>query len=218
MMKTILPLVLLGCMISCAKKETGTNEKSGSNQNINLKATTSTEEYFNLPRTLSLPDKPYLFVWSSHPTPEYYKQEYLPAGQTGEHFSEMVLVEVVLGDHIMHNVAFAKAKEINTRKMTDPLAAYNLGKNDDKQEVYLDFILSEGEGDKAVAEWNVYRYKKYTDSKGNNGIALFAWSRRAYGEAVHAFAQDLITNRKQYILPFMNQNFPAIAFKDLSEE
>ncbi len=199
----IIPLLLLpGFLISCTKKEVSTKEES------------STKEYFSLPGTLSLPDQPYVFSLSSHPTPDYYHQEYLPAGQTADQYSEMVFVEVTLGDLIMQNLALAKAKEINDRKMTDLIAAYNLGANKEKEEVYLDFIMSEGEGKQAMAEWNVYRYKQYTDSKGRKGVAMFGWRRRAYGQHIKAFDEDLITNRKSYVLPFMNERFPTIILKE----
>ena len=73
---------------------------------------------------LSLPDpiefngESYRLSWSSHPTPYYYRQEYLPPGQTSERFQRMVLIEArVRGDDVNGAVA-AQVNRLNKRKST----------------------------------------------------------------------------------------------------
>ena len=50
----------------------------------------------SLPDSIEFNGESYRLSWSSHPTPYYYKQEYLPPGQTSERFQRMVLVEATV--------------------------------------------------------------------------------------------------------------------------
>jgi hypothetical protein len=52
-----------------------------------------TVDHLSLPGPIEFNGESYRLSWSSHPTPSYYKQEYLPPGQTSERFQRMVLIE-----------------------------------------------------------------------------------------------------------------------------
>lgn len=190
----LLPLIFFHCKPSGSKMDTSK----------------AANDYMHVPGPIQLRQDRYLLAWSSHPDPKYFKQEYLPAGQVPEHYTEMILVEVALGNYEAHSIALAKAKEINARKTSDPFAQYNVDENKATGEVLLDFIMSQGEGDQTIVEWNIYRYRTKTDETGQAGIALLGWSRRAYGNKAQAFADDLKTNRREYVVPFMQLPFPQV--------
>ena len=61
----------------------------------------------------------YRLSWSSHPSPFYYKQEYLPAGQTSEHFERMLLVEAIAQGADVNGVVSAQVDRLKRRKSTD---------------------------------------------------------------------------------------------------
>jgi len=50
----------------------------------------------SVPGPINFDGTSYQLTWSSHPSAYYYKQEYLPAGQTSEHFQRMVLLEAIV--------------------------------------------------------------------------------------------------------------------------
>ena len=52
-------------------------------------------ERLSVPGPISFNGESYRLSWSSHPTANYYKQEYLPGGETGEHYRSMVLLEAI---------------------------------------------------------------------------------------------------------------------------
>ena len=81
--------------------------------------------------------------WSSHPSPDYYKQEYLPAGQTSEHFERMLLVEAIARGADVNGVVSAQVKRLNQRKATDPTVNFAILKNPQNGEVILDFVLGD---------------------------------------------------------------------------
>ncbi len=97
----------------------------------------------------------YRLSWSSHPSPYYYKQEYLPAGQTSEHFERMLLVEAIARGADVNGVVSAQVDRLNRRKTTDPTVNFAIVKNPKNGEVILDFILSDDNNKTgSVVEWN----------------------------------------------------------------
>jgi hypothetical protein len=134
----------------------------------------------------------YRLSWSSHPTTDYYKQEYLPAGQTSEHFERMLLVEAIARGADVNGVVTAQVNRLNRRKTTDPTVNFAILKNPKNGEVILDFILSDDNNKTgSVVEWNAYRYAVLKDRSGNSGVLLFGLSRRAYGEDSTEFLRRL---------------------------
>ena len=167
-------------------------------------------DYLHVPGPVSFSQVDYILNWSSHPSETYYKHEYLPKGENPEHYSQMIMLEMALGDLVAMDIAKGKADEINGRKGADPLAGYTIGENKGTGEVLLDFMLSEGSGETAIAEWNSYRYKTYVGPSGQKGIMLFALSKRGYGADVNAFAADMKANHKKYVAEFEGVKFPEV--------
>ena len=111
--------------------------------------------------------------WSSHPTSYYYKQEYLPTGQTSERFQRMVLIEAIAWGIDVNGAVASKVNMLNKRKAIDPTVNFGIFKNPKNDEIILDFILSakdpKGED---VVEWNAYRYAALRGKIGASGVLL----------------------------------------------
>ncbi|MEO5684904.1 MAG: hypothetical protein ABIQ88_19835 [Chitinophagaceae bacterium] len=167
------------------------------------------KEYFSIPGPVEYNKTMYQLSWSAHPAANYYKQEYIPAGEKSESFNQMIMVELVLGDIAAKDAVKAKIAELEQRKKTDPLANYQVIENKATGEYLLDFIMSQG----PVAEWNMYRYMKLKDASGKKGIQLFAYSKRAYGAATNNFLKTLKTTRTPQINAFAAYAIPAIKLK-----
>ena len=147
----------------------------------------------------------YRLAWSAEPSPNYIKQEYLPAGQTVDRYEQMILVETVAGVAVTDAVR-AQVEMLNKRKPSDPLVNMDLIENKATGEALLDFIVSAKDANgEYIVEWNAYRYARHGDS----GIMLFGISRRAYGnEAAKALLTELrglrpgrIRSLTQIVLP-----------------
>lgn len=117
----------------------------------------------SLPESIEFNGESYRLSWSSHPKPDYYKQEYLPSGQTSERFQRMVLIEAIVRGVDINDAVAAKVSMLNKRKSTDPTVNFAVVKNPKNNEIILDFILSaeDPKGDDIV-EWNAYRYAAST--------------------------------------------------------
>ena len=171
------------------------------------------KEYFSIP-AVTYNKITYQLSWSAHPADNYYKQEYLPAGEKPETYSHMIMIEAVTGDISLKDAVGAKINELEQRKKNDPVANYQVIENKTTGEYLLDFVISESPGNAAaVTEWNTYRYLKLKDKSGKKGIQLFACSKRGYGAGTTNFLQHLKTERQKDISIFAAYKIPEVTIK-----
>lgn len=147
-----------------------------------------------IPGPIDFEGEAYTLAWSSQPSRNYIKQEYLPAGQGAERYEQMILVETVTGGLGVADAVRAQVNMLNDRKASDPLVNMDVIQNEAAGEALLDFIVSSKDNDgQYIVEWNAYRYARYSDASGNRGVMLFGISRRAYGNDA---AKALLTQLK----------------------
>ncbi len=169
------------------------------------------KDFLNIPGPITFNETDFSLAWSSNPTPTYFKQEYIPAGEVIERYNQMILVEVVQGDLTVEDAVRAQVNVIQQRKKTDQLAQYQIVENPNTGEIILDFLLSAGTKKKLdVVEWNAYRYKAFEDDKGQKGILLFAISKRGYNEDITLFLKGLKDERIHLINKLGAHEMPAV--------
>jgi hypothetical protein len=171
-------------------------------------------DYLNVPGPIEFNGKTYHLAWSSNPNKNYFKQEYIPEGQTLEKFDQMLLLELVIGDFTVQDVVSAQMQQLEKRKTTDQIVQYKALENPETGEIILDFLISSGTGKTLdIVEWNAYRYKPYTDKSGRKGVLLFAISTRGYAGNIPAFLTSLKTTRTPQIHAIGGQPFPEVKLK-----
>ena len=99
-------------------------------------------DHLSLSGPIEFNGESYRLSWNSHPTPSYYKQEYLPPGQTSERFQRMVLIEANVRGVDVNGAVAAQVNRLNKRKSTDPTVNFAAFKNPKNGEIILDFVLS----------------------------------------------------------------------------
>ncbi len=165
----------------------------------------------SLPGSIEFNGESYRLSWSSHPTSHYYKQEYLPPGQTGERFQRMVLIEATVRAVDVNGAVAAQVNMLNKRKSTDPTVNFAVAKNPKNGEIILDFVLSaqdpKGED---VVEWNAYRYAALRGKGGESGVLLFGISRRAYGDDTTNFLRRLKSARPAEVNALATYPLPVV--------
>ncbi len=151
-------------------------------------------------------------AWSTHPDENYFKQEYLLPNEKPEIFTQMLLLEALVGSISLEEAVRLKISELQHRKRTDPLVNYQLTENPKTGEFLLDFVVSSSPGNKLVVEWNAYRYINLQDKSGKEGVLLFGYSKRSYGEKATGFMNKLKTERITHINTMRNYAIPKIKF------
>ena len=170
------------------------------------------KNYFNIAEEQSFDKLNYKLSWSSHPAENYYKQEYLPAGETSEHFDHMLVMDFAITGASASQLAQQKKAELEKLKQSDPIVNYALYEKEG--EIMLDFLLSDSSsGSLNIVEHNIYRYKSYTDKAGHKGVLLIGISERAYGKNITPFLTALKKTRVDQLNKFAVYKIPAIEIK-----
>lgn len=169
-------------------------------------------ERLGVPGPISFEGQDYALAWTSHPSADYFKQEYLPAGQAAESYTHMFIIEALTSGITPKDAAGTQIATLDKRKATDPLVFYDAIVNEASGDVILDFLVSGTTKDgKLIVEWNGYRYSPYKESKP--GIVLYGISRRAYGDDAKAFVTALKDWRTKTVNELASFQAPAVTPK-----
>lgn len=179
---------------------------------VSLAQSADADDRLGVPGPITFQGKSYALAWSSQPSDNYTKQEYVPDGQTVETYKDMFLIEAVTGALRPADAASAQVEMLKQRKAADPVVNYSILQNQETGNVVLDFVLSDLQADPVVVEWNAYRYSPLKDGKG---VALYGISRRAYGEAdAKAMLQGLAKIRDADLSPLALFDVPPVSIKN----
>lgn len=166
-------------------------------------------DMLGVPGPVSFQGQDYALAWTSQPSDNYFKQEYVPEGQAVETYTEMLLVEAVDGAITPIQAASLQVQMLNARIETDPVVNHEIIQNEATGEVLLDFLVSDLGADPIVVEWNAYRYMPLAEGEG---VALFAVSRRSYGEdGARDFLGGLGAVRSEAIAALATFDAPVIS-------
>lgn len=172
--------------------------------------------YLNTPAELVFSNTSFNLVWSSHPNTAYYKQEYIPKGETLNKFTNMILLEVLVGKATIKDAIAGKIAELQQMKSSNPYVSYDSSYNATKEEYILDFVLTantpDGKGI-TIAERNVYRYKKYSGKNGETGILLLGVSKRSYGAEAAKFVSGVSAKKQELVNKVQQFDIPVVTVK-----
>jgi hypothetical protein len=164
------------------------------------------EDALGVPGPITFEAETFELAWTSNPSPTYFKQEYLPEGEAPESYSQMFIVEAVTQGPTPQQAAEAMMESLDERKAEDPMVNHALIANETTGEMVLDFILSAtGPDGERVVEWNAYRYVRLGD-----GVALYAISRRGYGDGIETFLWELNNWRETTVHALATMDVPEL--------
>jgi len=196
--------LLLACAPGSGKQEAATGQ-SGQHGTVT--------EYLSVPGPIRYQDTDFGLKWSEHPNDNYYIQEYLPAGNTLEHFNEMLTIHLFLTDLSVADAADQKIEELEQRKQSDSYCSYQAKDSPDGKEVMLEFFVSQS-GDEEVVEFNLFHYRQVELKDKQTGLAILAYSKRSYGaDEIASFSQTFEGKRSEYFYGMVNLEKPAIHLK-----
>lgn len=175
-------------------------------------------DYISVQGPVSFNGKMFQLDWSAHPAPDFYKQEYLPAGEATGKYKTMLLIDVLTGDKKVKDIAVQKITELKQMQLQNPMVNYNTFENAGTGEYMIDFLLTANDaaGNINIIERNVYRYKQFTTASGQKGVLLFGISTRAYAKEVDVFFKALKNNKNDLVNKVARFILPSINFKSKS--
>lgn len=144
------------------------------------------EDAVGVPGPFVLEGVSFELAWTSHPTETFYKQEYLPEGQSVESYEQMFMLDVLTNGVSAGQAAGTMVDGLKQRQANDPVVNFALIENEATGEIILDFLLSDSSSGTVIVEWNAYRYVPL-----ENGVAMFGISRRGYDDGATEFLKGL---------------------------
>lgn len=163
------------------------------------------EDAVGIPGPIVFEDTAFALAWTSQPSQTYYKQEYLPEGEALESYAQMFMIDVLVEGATPESAAADMIAGLEERKSGDPVVNFAMVANEAAGELILDFLLSDTSGDTVIVEWNAYRYVPYGE-----GLALFAISRRGYGDDATGFIRELSGWREGSIAALAEMALPEV--------
>jgi hypothetical protein len=163
------------------------------------------EDAIGIPGPIDFEQTRFELAWTSHPNPAYYKQEYLPQGQSVDGYEQMFMVDLLTEGATPESAAANMLAGLEQRKASDPVVNYDMIANEATGEIILDFLLSDASSGTVIVEWNAYRYVPHGD-----GLALYAISRRGYDDQASAFIASLKDWRNATIRSLAIMELPKV--------
>ncbi|MGV3575136.1 MAG: hypothetical protein ACO1O4_08385 [Devosia sp.] len=163
------------------------------------------EDAVGAPGPFVLEGESFELAWTSHPTDTYYKQEYVPEGQTVEAYEQMFMVDVLTNGLSVEDAAGTMVDGLKQRQANDPVVNFAMIENEATGEIILDFVLSDSSSGTVIVEWNAYRYVPL-----EGGVAMFGISRRGYDEGASELLKGMKGWRKGTIEALAELELPDV--------
>ncbi|WP_449395908.1 hypothetical protein [Devosia riboflavina] len=163
------------------------------------------EDAVGAPGPFVLEGESFELAWTSHPTETFYKQEYVPEGQTVEAYSQMFMVDVLTNGISVQDAAGTMVDGLKQRQASDPVVNFAMIENEATGEIILDFVLSDSSSGTVIVEWNAYRYVPIED-----GVAMFGISRRGYDDGASELLKGMKGWRMGTIEALAGLDLPAV--------
>jgi hypothetical protein len=157
----------------------------------------------------------YKLSWTAKPNDNYIIQEYLPEGESLDHFNQMMTIHLFLTDIKCKDAVYKKVNELITRKKYDSTCNYQVNESVDGKEFLIDFLLGENKDNKmTIVEFNVYRYKQIQISSKQNAIIVYAYTKRGYGNDITTFFETLENEKINYLKRMFSTKIPTVTIEN----
>ena len=169
------------------------------------------KDYLNTGNPIQFNNETYYLGWSASPNADYFTQEYFPKGEKPESYNQMFTVLVHYSEALTPKKAVeAKALELSMRKQTDACCNYKVHNKGD--EYMIDFLVSQPDEKNpellSIVEFDVHVYRQVIIN-GRKALKLDFYSRRAYGNDIIPFLQNLSEYRGKMMAEMVETNIPC---------
>ena len=192
----------------------GIRSRENKTVTVQTESSDAVKDRLNVSGPLRFGNTSFSLAWSDKPNETYYVQEYLPKGENVDHFNQLLTVNLFNKPVQTDEAARQKIAELTERKRTDANCNYAVNRSKDGKEYLIDFILSEGTGDAAIVEFNIYRYKQIETADQKAALLVYAYSKRSYGSDITAFLTNLKAERPSLLQTMTTTQMPVVKISD----
>ena len=174
-----------------------------------IKAQDNVPDLLSIPGPIEYDGSEYFLSWSKPISKTLYRQQYLPRDERIENFTQLLDFSFFTKEIDMEMAVRQKVEGIQQRAKTDKFAKVNVIESPDGSEYIVDYFISESpeKGDSYI-EYNVYRFKNYTNGTDKNFLIL-AHAKRMYGD-LKSGAKSMARQRDHLITTMIEFKIPEI--------
>lgn len=170
-------------------------------------------DLISIPGPIELDGTEYFLSWSKPMSKTLYRQQYLPADEKIEDFTQLLDFSYFTKEIEMELAVRQKVEEIQDRERTDKYANVNVIESPDGKEFIVDYFISENPAKgNSFIEYNVYRFKTIGSENGKSFLIL-SFAKRIYGD-LKSSAKSLKKQREHIISTIIDYKVPEITVKN----
>lgn len=171
------------------------------------------QDFLSIPGPIELDGTEYFLSWSKPMSKTLYRQQYLPAEERMEEFTQLLDFSYFTKEIEMELAVRQKVEEIQDREKSDKYAKVNVIESPDGKEYIVDYSISENltKGNSFI-EYNVYRFKTIGSENGKSFLIL-SYAKRMYGD-LKSSARSLKKQREHIISTIIDYKVPEISVKN----
>ena len=174
-----------------------------------FKAQNNVPDLLSIPGPIEYDGTEYFLSWSKPMSKTLFRQQYLPIDERIEDFVQLLDFSYFNKEIEMELAVRQKVEGIQERGKKDKFAKVNVIESPDGTEYIVDYFISESpdKGDSYI-EYNVYRFKNYTNGTDKSFLIL-AHAKRMYGD-LKSSAKSLAKQRDHLITTMIEFKIPEI--------
>ena len=174
-----------------------------------LQAQEIATDRLSIPGPLDYDGTEYYLFWSKQVSKTLYRQQYLPADERPEDFTQILDVSFFTKDIDIELAVRQKVESIQNRQEKDKFAKVNVTESPDGKEFIVDYYISEipSKGEPFV-EYNIFRFKPM-EQAGQKKFLILSYAKRIYGDLKSA-AKGLSKERDRLITSMIEYKVPDI--------
>lgn len=170
-------------------------------------------DLISIPGPIELDGTEYFLSWSKPMSKTLYRQQYLPADEKIEDFTQLLDFSYFTKEIEMELAVRQKVEEIQDRERTDKYANVNVIESPDGKEFIVDYFISENPAKgNSFIEYNVYRFKTIGSENGKSFLIL-SYAKRMYGD-LKSSAKSLKKQREHIVSTIIDYKVPEITIKN----
>ena len=165
---------------------------------INAQPKKEVKDYLGIEGPILLQKNTFHLVWSSHPDPSLFKQEYLASGDAFPKYKSMITVDFVVTGSTVDQAVATKIRELEQLKKSNYNVNFEVISNPTTGEKIVDCLIGQTAANdlNSLIERDIFRFKAVNAKSGQAGIFLYAVSTRKYGPEIKPFLIKLKTDKQ----------------------
>lgn len=174
------------------------------------KSQDSVTDLLSIPGPIDFNGTELLLNWSKQSSKTLVMQQYLPADEEIDDFTEMLSFSYFNKEIEMELAVRQKVEAVQKLAETDKFAKVNVTESPDGTEYIVDYTASnDADENNPFVEYDVYRFKSF-DNAGAKSFLILSYTKRILGDDFKGAYKSLTRQRDEILTAMISYKIPQI--------